>query len=167
MARINKVDFFCGAFLTYLITNGVEPTLFEATEKSKIVQFSLRDKDYNVYLKYVSTTKQSVQAGKVYTKWDVIFTKAEKSILDKSFNEQGKENLVILVCTNESLKDTYFAILPYENAMKCLGADDINKQPRISVKRKKGSKYVAYYGTAVSDENAFQTKYNFNEYFGF
>lgn len=35
MARINKIDFFSGAFLSYLISNGVkEPTLFEASEKS-------------------------------------------------------------------------------------------------------------------------------------
>ena len=39
MSRVNRIAFFCGAFLSYLITNKVEPTLFEATEKSKIVQF--------------------------------------------------------------------------------------------------------------------------------
>ena len=67
MSRINKIDFFSGAFLSYLISNGVkEPTLFEATEKSKIIKFSLRNKDYNVYLKYVSTSKQSIQKGKNY-----------------------------------------------------------------------------------------------------
>lgn len=167
MARVNKIDFFCGAFLTYLITNGVEPTLFEATEKSKIVKFSLRDKDYNIYLKYVSTSKQSTKGGKEYTRWNIVFTKAEKNILDSSFVEQNKENIVVLVCTNENLKDTYFAIIPYENAVKCLGSDDINNQPRISIKRQKGSKYVTCYGTAVSDKNAFQMKYNFDEYFDF
>ena len=35
MREINKVDYFCGAFLSYLISNGVEPTLFEAGEKNK------------------------------------------------------------------------------------------------------------------------------------
>lgn len=167
MSRVNRIDFFCGAFLSYLITNKVEPTLFEATEKSKIVQFSLRDKDYNVYLKYVSTSKQSTRAGKEYTKWDILFTELEKSILENSFKEQDKENLVVLVCANENLKDTYFAIIPFENAMKCLGSDNVNKQTRISIKRQKGSKYVTCYGTAVSDRKAFKLKYNFDEYFSF
>ena len=40
MSRINKIDYFCGAFLSYLISNNVEPTLFDAVDKSKIVNFT-------------------------------------------------------------------------------------------------------------------------------
>lgn len=49
MAKINKVDFFCGAFLSYLVSNGVEPTLFEVTEKSKKIQFTAKSSDYNIF----------------------------------------------------------------------------------------------------------------------
>ena len=168
MAKVNKMDFQCGAFLSYLISNGVkEPTLFEASEQSKIVKFTLRDKDYCAYLKYVSRSTKSVVAEKSYTRWDIPFTDKEKQFLRNSFEEMGKENIVVLVCTNESFKDTYFAIINLESALMCIGEDCINAQSRISIKRMKGSKYVSCYGTALSDENAIQLKYDFDEVFGF
>ena len=37
MAKVNKVDYYCGSFLSYLIMNKVETTLFSVTEKSKVV----------------------------------------------------------------------------------------------------------------------------------
>lgn len=168
MARINKIDFFTGVFLSYLVSNKVkEPTLFDAVDKSKVIKFSLRDNDYNAYIKYVSKSKKSTQGGKTYTKWDVIFTEKEKDFLTDSFIETDKNNVVVLVCANENFKDTYFAVLDVAEAFRCLGNDEINKQYRISVKRQKGSKYVDCYGTALSDEKAIQIKYNFDEIFGF
>lgn len=170
VSRVNKIDFFCGAFLSYIISNGVkEPILFESSpsENSKVINFSLRTNDYNAYLKYVSTSKNSVQGGKSYTKWDIVFTEKEKNFIKNSFESFDKENIVILVCANESFRDTYFAVLNIKDAQKCLGNDEVNKQSRISVKRMKGSKYVSCYGTALSDEKAIQIKYNFDEFFGF
>lgn len=54
-----KIDFFCGAFLSYLISNGITPALFEAGEKSKIVKFSTDAGDYKVYIKYSTSCKVS------------------------------------------------------------------------------------------------------------
>ena len=167
MARVNKVDFYCGAFLAYLITNGVEPTLFDAAENSKIIGFSQGTTDFNAYLKYVTTSKTSILRGKQYTRWDVVFSEAEKNYLYEAFAEEGKENIVVLVCANEDFKDTYFAVLSLEQAKECIGFDDVNKQVRISLRHLKGSKYVECYGTALVDTDAFKIKYNFDDYFGF
>lgn len=154
--------------MSYLISNGInEPTLFDASEKSKIVKFSLKDKDYNAYLKYISAPRVSIRAEKTYFQWDIVFTNSEKNYLTTSFVEEGKENIVVLVCSNENFKDTYFAIIGIKNALKCLGNDSVNEQTRITIKRQKGSKYVYCYGTALSDKNAIELKYNFDEYFGF
>lgn len=165
MAKINKIDFYCGAFLSYIVSNHAkEPTLFEETDKSsKRIKFSLRDKDYNAYLKYVSTLKESTIKSKTYYKWDFNFTNSEREYLRSSFVESGKENIVVLVCANKDFKDTYFAILNTKNALKCME----NKLPRITIKRQKGSKYVSCYGSGISDKNALQLKYNFDEYFEF
>ena len=168
MARVNKIDFFCGAFLSYIISNGVkEPTLFEASEKSKVINFSLRNKDYNAYLKYVSKPRLSRQSGKNYTQWDVTFTDKEKAFIENSFEASDKENIVVLVCAYENFRDTYFAILNLEEARKCIGNDEVNEQARISVRRMYGGRYVSCYGTALSRENAIQIKYNFDDAFGF
>lgn len=165
MTKINKIDFYCGAFLSYIVSNNAkEPTLFEETEKSsKRIKFSLRNKDYNAYLKYVSTSKISKVKGKLYTTWNIYFTESEREYLKTEFSEQDKENIVILVCANKDFKDTYFGILDIQNALKCMQ----NEQPRISIKRQKGSKYVYCYGSGIADENAIQLKYDFDEFFDF
>lgn len=54
MREINKVDYFCGAFLSYLISNGVEPTLFEAGEKAK----SLNLRFVILFIRFSSSTPQ-------------------------------------------------------------------------------------------------------------
>jgi len=56
---VKKIDYFCGAFLSYLISNGIAPALFEAGEKSKIVKFSTNLGDYKVYIKYSTICKFS------------------------------------------------------------------------------------------------------------
>lgn len=168
MARINKIDFFSGAFLSYLVSNKVkEPTLFDASEKHKRLKFTLRDKEYNAYLKYAGNSKTITKSGKAFRSWSVTFTESEKILLNTSFAEENKENIIVLVCANEDFKDTYFALISLKDALRCLGNDNVNKQTNIVVKRQKGSKYVFCHGTALSEEKAIQLKYNFDEFFEF
>lgn len=167
MGKVNKVDFYCGAFLSYLITNKVEPTLFNATEKSKVVQFLIKNTDYNVYVKYVSTEKKFSNKGKIYSKWDIIFQKSEREFLLEKFCKPNFKNIVVIVCANKSFKDTLFAVLTYDQAMQCLGNDDINKQFRVTVKHQKGSPNVYCYGTAISDDKAIKILFDSDCYFDF
>jgi len=94
---VKKIDYFCGAFLSYLISNGISPALFEAGEKSKIVKFSTNLGDYKVYIKYSTICKFSDR--KSTRKWDVLFTKKEMDIL-KDFLEQNRKHYFVLVCTD-------------------------------------------------------------------
>lgn len=190
MATINKVDFFCGAFLSYIICNGVkEPTLFEAQETSKIVKFALKDKDYKIYIKYTTSGKDTVKKEtqtKVlkngnrkrsqkevvdirYTSWSVPFSNKERDFLTDSFSEAGKENIVVLVCTNSEMNDSYFAVLKPEEALKCLGNDTVNPNRYIKLKKKRtrGSSYVSCHGTALDESNAILIEYNIDNVFGF
>lgn len=169
MNKINKLDFYCGAFLSYLIGNGCgEPTLFDVTDKSKIINFMLRNKNYNLFLKYSGTSTSITRRGKKHKRWNVTFTQKDMEYLHTSFIKDDSENLILIVCTNESLKDTYFGILNHADAIKCLGAlDGINKQHRMVLNRQKGSKYVHCHGTALSDEAPIKIEYNYNKVFGF
>lgn len=167
MSKINKIDFFCGAFLSYLISNGVEPTLFDAGDKSKVVCFTQKNKDYNAYLKYVSTCSERKVAGKNHTLWNVNFSDAENEYIQTKFKKDGRENIVVLVCTKQNLRETCVAILSLNDALECLGNDTKNEQRRISIKYKKGGWYLECYGTALPDTNAKKIKHNFDEYFGF
>lgn len=167
MGRINKVDFFCGAFLSYLITNGIEPTLFDAGDKSKVVKFTLRNTDYNAYVKYVSTSSKGKISGKEHTLWSINFSDAENDFINTRFEDCCRENIVVLVCGNENLRDTCLAVLSLNEAKTCLGEDNKNTQRRISVKHSKGGRYLSCYGTALPDTRAIKLKYNYDEYFGF
>lgn len=168
MARINKADFYYGSFLSYLISNGVkEPVMFDGAEKSKIINFGLKDKNYNVYLKYVTNLRKSRKGGYEFSNWDIVFSEKETITLFSDFEKEEYENIVVLICTNENLKDTCFAVLTYNQAISCLGNDAVNDQRRISVKHKKSSKNIACYGTGLSDEKPILRLLNFDEYFDF
>lgn len=169
MARINKIDFFCGAFLSYIISNGVkEPTLFEASENSKRIEFSVKSKNYNIYIKYAGKSRKSKVAGKISTNWNVVFTPKENEFLKENFKKQnGYENLVVLVCANDDFKGSCFAVLKLAEVLNCIGTDKKNEERRISVKHIKGSPYLNCYGTGITDIDAIKVKYNCDEIFEF
>ena len=167
MNKINKIDFYCGSFLTYLISNKVEPTLFDITDNSKVIQFFLGKSDYNVFIKYSTKMKVSMSKANEVKKWDVLFTKKEKDYIMNSFYSNQKKNLIVMVCTNENFSASYFSVLTYNQAIKCLGEDDINKTMRITISHQKGSKHLYCHGTALSDVNAIQILRNPDTYFAF
>lgn len=165
--NINKKDFYFGSFLSYLISNKVkEPIIFETVGNSRVIQFGIKDKKYNAYLKYVGTAKPSTVNGEKYTQWVSSFTDKEIVKLFSDFEEEGFESIVVIVCTNEKLSDTYFAILSWEQAKRCLGEDSVNKQRRITIRRKKGSNHLTLYGTGLSLEKAIECSRNVDKYFG-
>jgi hypothetical protein len=121
---VKKIDYFCGAFLSYLISNGISPALFEAGEKSKIVKFSTNLGDYKVYIKYSTICKFSDR--KSTRKWDVLFTKKEMDIL-KDFLEQNRKHYFVLVCTDTNMKENEVAVLDYDGGLMCLGNDSVHQ----------------------------------------
>jgi len=159
---VKKIDYYCGAFLSYLISNSITPALFEAAERSKIVKFSTDLGDYKAYIKYSTIPKLSER--KNTRKWDVVFTRKEMEIL-KEFPEQNRIHFFIMVCTDSDMKETEIAVLDFESGMECLGDDSVNKERRISVVHKKGSHYMKCYGTAKSENQGIQIYKDFNKYF--
>lgn len=105
--------------------------------------------------------------AKDYNTWVITFTKNEKDFLFKRFEVADKENYVVLVCANSDFRNTCFVIIPFEKACSCLGTDNINSSFRISVKHKKGSKYLEVYGTARARDNSIKIKHNPDSIFGF
>ena len=168
MGKINKMDYYYGAFIYYLISNKAEqPTLFDSVDNSKIINFTQKNKDYNAYLKYVSTCKESKVAGREQTSWQITFTATENTYIRTKFKKDTYKNIVVLVCAKPKLQDTCVAILSLDDALECLGDDNVNNQRTINVKYKKGAWYLECYGTAVPDTQAKKIKHDFDEYFNF
>jgi hypothetical protein len=164
MGQINKIDYFCGAFLSFLVSEKVAPTLFEAGETSKIVRYSTDNDDYKIYLKYSTNAKTSTVKQIEYMKWTITFTSKDMERL-QAFFENGRTNYLVCVCTNKDLKDTSIATLPFADAMKCLGDDAVNKQRTIVIKHQKASSKFSCYGTALDESNAVDAFYDFRKYF--
>jgi hypothetical protein len=162
VCMINKIDYFCGAFLSFLITNGITPALIETGEKSKIVKFGTDLDDYKVYIKYSTTCKTNDK--KNIRKWDITFTNKEMDILQE-FLEQKRKHFFVLVCADSRMRETEIAVLDLHDGLKCLGNDPVNKKRRISVIHKKGSPYIKCYGTARDEEEGVRIYKDYQRYF--
>ena len=167
MKKINKIDFYCGAFLSFLVSNGVEPTLFEVGDKSRILEFLLKQTKYKAFLKYSAKKRSAVKQGKTVYRWDIGFSQKECEMLEQ-FDDPNRNVVIVCVCTDPDMKETDFAVLSYEDARKCmgLGEDRTNEQRRISVQYVKGSSKLRCYGTGLSSDNAVETPHNYEKVFG-
>ena len=155
MKKINQIDYYCGAFLTRLIANKIEPMLFEAGENSRIVEFTIRSVTYKVYFKYAASKATKEKDGKTIDKWGLTFTLTELAIL-KDFLEENKKIYLVFFCTDKELKDAGIAVLEYEEACKCLGTwgNDGNAalgQRQITIRHKKHSSRFICTGTGNAE----------------
>ena len=160
--NIGRTDYFCGAFLAYLVSNRVGPTLFDAGENSKIIRFSSGDKDYKAFVKFCTKLQKS-RHGK---KWDIGISNNEAPILE-TFEEEGRENIVVVVCTDAKFGETVFAVFPVKVAKACLGNDRVNENRRISICHIANTARLEIYGTAVDRKDCYRVDRCCDKYFGF
>ena len=156
MKKINLVDYYCGAFLTRLIANKIEPMLFEAGENSRIVEFTIKSETYKVYFKYSTSRKTNEEKGKTIDKWSLTFTPIELAAL-KDFPEENKKTYLVLFCTDKQLKNAGIAVLEYKEARKCLGSwqndgDADLRQRQITIRHQKHSSQFLCTGTGCTEE---------------
>lgn len=162
MSEIRKIDFYCGAFLSYLVTNKIAPTLFEAGDTSKIVNFETNYGNYKVYTKYSRLCKKAKKTGE--RKWDIYFTENEMSCI-RELQESNKKLYFVLICTDPNMRENEIAVMDYEDGLKCLGNDPVNETRRITVIHKKASPYMICYGTAVGLKDGTTIFRDFDKYF--
>lgn len=164
MAQINKIDYFCGAFLSFLVSEKVAPTLFEAGDSSKIIRYTTDNDDYKIYLKYSANAKVHTVKHIEFTKWTINFTPKDMDRLN-DFYEKGRTNYLVCVCTNNNLTETSIAVLTFDEAIKCLGNDAANGQKTLAIKHQKSSSKFNCYGTALDKDKAIEPYYDFRKYF--
>lgn len=163
VSDIKKVDFYCGAFLSYLITNKIAPTLFEAGENYKTVKFETNCGNYKVYIKYSRSCKGFKNGTR---KWDIYFTDNEMSYIEKFEEmENNKKLLFALVCTDPKMRENEIAVVDYKDGLRCLGNDPINETRRITIIHKKSSPYMTCYGTAIDEVDGLQIYRDCDKYF--
>lgn len=166
MYTINKLDYFVGAFVSYVVSKEVAPALFDGTDDSKIVAFATNSDEYTVYLKYSTAVKTTFPKGKITRKWNIFFTNKDMDILVKNRNN-ANTTYVVLICAEPNLRQTEICVIDIKKALLCLGEDAVNKQKRITVTHSKGSPNLQYYGSMKDKQDSISVIKNFDTYFNF
>ncbi|MCD2348245.1 hypothetical protein [Clostridium guangxiense] len=152
--NITREDFYCGAFLSYLLNNGIVPALFEERIDSnrKIYDFATDDGDFRVYVKF-SENPSSESDSKSSQIWNFPFT--DKQIEEiKTIEECSRKLYFIFVCGRKALNKSRISVVYKDIIFKCIDLKRIDKYKNQSIKVRliKGHRDFDIYGTARADK---------------
>lgn len=153
--RITREDFYCGAFLSYLLNNGIVPALFD--DKSdlnrKVYDFTTDKGDFRVYVK-CSERPSSESDNKSSAIWSFPFTENQIDEI-KSLNDGRKQLYFAFVCGRPEFYKSRIAVIPEDIVLQCIDVTRSNKykQQCIKVKLAKGEWNFSVYGTARADKD--------------
>ncbi|AOZ93608.1 hypothetical protein [Paenibacillus crassostreae] len=151
---LTREDFFCGAFLSYLLNNRIVPAIFEERidPNRKIYDFTTNKGDFRVYVKS-SEKPVNESSQKNGCRWNFPFTENQIDEL-KSVKSEGRQMYFAFVCGKTALNKSKIAIIPESIIFKYIDIDRNNKYKGQSIKIKlvKGHWDFDVYGTARSDK---------------
>lgn len=172
--NITKEDFYCGAFLSFLLNNGIVPALFEERLDSnrKIYDFTTNKGDFRVYVKF-SEKPSSESDSKGRCIWNLPFTESQIDEL-KNIKSNNRDLYFVFVCGRKSLNKSRIAVVSKDIIFQCIDVYRIDKYKSQSVKIRliKGHWDFDVYGTARADkvednDNTFKVRVNnIDELFG-
>lgn len=172
---IKKEDFYCGAFLSFLLNNGIVPALFEERTDAnrKIYKFTTNKDDFIIYVKYTeSPSSESKTKGS--TIWNFPFTEIQLDEIKDIKTADNRKLYFIFVCGKTSLNRSRIAVVSKDIIFQCidLNREDKYKSQSIKVRLLKGHWNFDVYGTARADklegkDNTFKVRIkNINDLFG-
>ena len=151
---LTREDFFCGAFLSYLLNNGIVPALFEERIdlNRKIYDFTTDKGDFRVYVKF-SENPASKSDQKNSSIWNFPFTENQIDEL-KNVKCDGRQMYFAFVCGKTALNKSEIAIIPDYTIFQCIdiGRNNKYKAQSIKIRYVKGHWDFDVYGTAKSDK---------------
>lgn len=157
MARIAKSDYFAGVFLTTILKSAkAVPMLCGASGEIKRVVFETNMGEFNVYVKYSTSRNDGwdfeTKPKKSRTYWSVPFSENEYIYLSNSFQQNGKNNLVAIVCTDKEMKDSWIAILSINEVLFCLKLKTNGGSRIITISRTGRNHTFDCYGVGLPHE---------------
>ena len=150
MCKLKVADFYYGAFLSALLnTPGGRPSLFDKTDSRRIYRLETNNnEECFFYTKYVTDLKNKTDS---FSHWVFNFSPAEVSKLQE-LHQQKRNVKVVLICAKEGFADSELAIVPYEDAIDCLGVNRGVKAFRINIKAFNNKHGLRMYGSGRSDK---------------
>lgn len=152
-----KDDFYCGAFLSYLLNNNIVPALFEEKEDNsrRIYDFSTDNADYRTYVKSSDKPSSPSNDRKKHDIWTFPFTENQiEELKSLKCNTKNKQFLFVFVCGQVRLSQSKVAVVSSEDVFNCidLNRNDKYKIQSIKIRLIKGHRSFDIYGTARADK---------------
>lgn len=172
--NLKKEDFYCGAFLSYLLNNGIVPALFEERIdiNRKIYDFTTDKGDFRVYVKYSESpaSKSDLKGSNI---WNFSFTESQIDEI-RTIKTENRKLFFVFVCGRQSLNKSKIAVVPQDIIHQCIDTNRTDKYKSQSIKIRliKGHWDFDVYGTARADminntDNTFKVRVkNIDELFG-
>ncbi|MCI2046885.1 MAG: hypothetical protein LKJ90_04125 [Faecalibacterium sp.] len=133
MSKLKEADFYYGAILSHLFTNGICPMMIEGGSDRQVYEFTTNQEDFKLFAKYRSMPIVTLQDG--YSSWQFSFSPSDISEL-KTYIGDAKHLSVGLVCGNEPLNKSEIAILHKEEISEILA---LGKES-LTISRKEGER---------------------------
>lgn len=158
MSRIKVSDFYYGAVLSMLMSNGVRPVLIESDTNRRVYDLTTDNEDCRLFMKY-RADKLDIKTQD-YNSWSFNFTDRDKDEIRRYINEVY--NLIIaLICGVADLADSEVAVLDKEQIQELIALD----KDSITISRRKNERAYRI-PLDGGRENAMLVKYNrFEELF--
>lgn len=104
--KLTKIDFYSGAFLSFLLNKGIEPELFEGKndKNRRIYDFSTNMGNYRVYVKYSEKSSSTSKYEKSHI-WNFKFTENQIDEL-KDIQTIERELYFAFICGHEKLNQS-------------------------------------------------------------
>ena len=151
--KLTQEDFYCGAFLSYLLYNGIRPALFEdrIDPTRRVYDFTTDKGDFRVYVKSTkgpvseNSTKQSLL-------WSFPFTEGQIDEI-KSLGKSSRQLYFVFICGQPKLNESRIAVVPADKIFQCIDLNRENRYKPQSVKIRliKGEWSFRIYGTARNE----------------
>jgi len=113
LAKFAEADFYYGAVLSKLIHEKICPVLIDGNRDRQVYEFATNDGDFRLFVKYRSTPNSTQKDG--YNSNDL------KEL--KQYIKDAKHLSVGLVCGNQQLNESEYAVLHKEDIEELFIAD--------------------------------------------
>ncbi|MGB3926452.1 MAG: hypothetical protein WBI88_06780 [Caldicoprobacterales bacterium] len=133
MSRIKVSDFYYGAVLSMLMSNGVRPVLIESDSNRRVYDLTTDNEDCRLFMKY-RADKQDTKTQD-YNSWSFIFTDRDKEEIS-GYIENGYNLIVALICGVADLAESEVAVLDKEQIQKLIALD----KDSITISRRKNER---------------------------
>ena len=133
MAKLRVADFYYGSVLSMLFNSHIVPALVEGNEERQIYDLATNSGDYRLIVKYRTKSRRGVDSS--YRSWHFNFPSEDIEEM-MEYIEHNPNMLLALICGEEGLNDSEFAVLNSDDIRHCLGAG----KSSLTVSRAKGEK---------------------------